>query len=154
MFVPDTIEHEFSELKCVPGYDENGIGAVVLGDLGERWNYTRLNHAFRLLMRMPQPELIALGMTRYWKGNDGLRLDVAPFVAALQHATGAEPKVMGKPSADFYGMALSLLNVRAADTIIVGDDIRGDIGRRPTMRYPRRTGPHRQIPRSGSGNRH
>lgn len=127
LFVPDTIEHEFSELSCVPGDDESDIGAVVLGDLGERWNYTRLNHAFRLLMRTPRPSLIALGMTRYWKADDGLRLDVAPFVAALQHATGAEPRVMGKPSADFYGMALSLLNVQAADTIVVGDDIRGDI---------------------------
>ena len=127
LFVPGTIEHEFSQLKCVTGFEESNVGAVVLGDLGERWDYARLNHAFRLLMQTPQPHLVALGMTRYWKAADGLRLDVAPFVVALQHATGAEPRIMGKPSTDFYNMALSLLNVQAADTIIVGDDIRSDI---------------------------
>ncbi|HEX7026086.1 MAG TPA: TIGR01458 family HAD-type hydrolase [Gammaproteobacteria bacterium] len=127
LFVPKEIEQEFSELTCVSDYDAGDIGAVVLGDLGERWDYARLNQAFRLLMRTPQPRLIALGMTRYWKADDGLRLDVAPFVVALQHASGAEPIVMGKPSTDFYGMALSLLNAQAADTIIVGDDIRSDI---------------------------
>lgn len=127
LFVPDAIEHEFSALKSVSGDAENDIGAIVLGDLGERWDYAKLNHAFRLLMRTPQPRLIALGMTRYWKAADGLRLDVAPFVVALQHATGAEPTVLGKPSADFYAMALAMLKVDAADTIIVGDDIRSDI---------------------------
>lgn len=127
LFVPVAIEHEFSALKRVSGDGENDIGAIVLGDLGERWDYARLNHAFRLLMRTPQPYLVALGMTRYWKADDGLRLDVAPFVAALQHAAGVEPTVLGKPSPDFYTMALTMLKVEAADTVIVGDDIRSDI---------------------------
>lgn len=127
LFVPAAIEHEFSGLRSVSGQRDDDIGAVVLGDLGERWDYATLNHAFRLLMRTPRPYLIALGMTRYWKAADGLRLDVAPFVVALQHATGAAPVVLGKPSTDFYGMALSLLNVQAEDTVIVGDDIRSDI---------------------------
>lgn len=127
LFVPAAIEHEFSALKCVSGDGENDIGAVVLGDLGERWDYAKLNHAFRLLMRTPRPYLVALGMTRYWKAADGLRLDVAPFVAALQHAASVEPTVLGKPSPDFYTMALATLKVDAADTIIVGDDIRSDI---------------------------
>lgn len=127
LFVPDAIEHEFAELRCVSSYEDRDVGAIVVGDLGERWDYARLNQAFRLLMRTPQPHLVALGMTRYWKADDGLRLDVAPFVVALQHATGVEPKVMGKPSMEFYNMVLSMLNVPAPDTIMVGDDIRGDI---------------------------
>lgn len=127
LFVPAAIEHEFSVLKRVSGDGKGDIGAVVLGDLGERWDYAKLNRAFRLLMRMPQPHLVALGMTRYWKAADGLRLDVAPFVTALQHAAGVEPTVLGKPSPDFYTMALALLKADAADTVIVGDDIRSDI---------------------------
>lgn len=68
-------------------------------DLGEGWDYPTLNHPFRLLMSHLQPRLIGLGMTRYWKAPDGLRVDVAPFVAALEHAAGVQPVVPGKPSA-------------------------------------------------------
>jgi ribonucleotide monophosphatase NagD (HAD superfamily) len=65
--------------------------------LGEGWDFATLNRAFRLLMAEPHPRLIALGMTRYWRAADGLRLDTAPFVVALQHATGIAPVVLGKP---------------------------------------------------------
>lgn len=46
--------------------------------------------------------LVALGMTRYWRAADGLRLDVAPFVKALEHATRCAATVIGKPSKAFH----------------------------------------------------
>jgi phospholysine phosphohistidine inorganic pyrophosphate phosphatase len=67
-------------------------------------------------------------MTRYWRAADGLRLDVGAYVSALEFASGARPVVLGKPAAAFYETALALLGCRAEDTVMIGDDIRGDIG--------------------------
>jgi HAD superfamily hydrolase (TIGR01458 family) len=72
-------------------------------------------------------KLIALGMTRYWRAEDGLRLDAAPFVKALEHASGREAIVLGKPSKEFYAGALEKIGCKAGETIMIGDDIRGDI---------------------------
>lgn len=101
--------------------------SVVVGDYGERWSFSELNRAFRLLMEKPQPVLVALGMTRYWKADDGLRLDTAPFVSALAHASGADPVVLGKPARAFFEAALARLDATASAAVMVGDDIRGDV---------------------------
>jgi phospholysine phosphohistidine inorganic pyrophosphate phosphatase len=106
---------------------DSGVDAVVIGDLGDGWDYATLNRAFRLLMTEPKPTLIALGMTRYWRADDGMRLDVAPFVKALEYAANCEAKIIGKPSSDFFDSCLTLLNQKASNTIMIGDDIVGDI---------------------------
>src|ERR1700716_3884999 len=67
---------------------ESGAASVVLGDLGTAWTFATLNRAFRLLMASPDSVLIGLGATRYWRAADGLRLDVGPFVEALECASG------------------------------------------------------------------
>ena len=103
------------------------VDAVVIGDLGRAWTFDALNGAFRCLIQKPAPALIALGMTRYWRAPEGLRLDTGPFVAALEHASGVEPVVLGKPAAAFYAAALERLGTPAATTVMIGDDIRTDI---------------------------
>jgi HAD superfamily hydrolase (TIGR01458 family) len=128
LFVPEATEAELAELELLPAGAEQGAGAVILGDLGKGWDFATLNRAFRLLMAEPRPRLIALGMTRYWRAPDGLRLDTAPFVAALQYATGIDPIVLGKPARPFFEAALKALGAEAAETLMVGDDILGDIG--------------------------
>ncbi len=127
LFVPDATQAEFDSVEAVARDTEAGVDAVVIGDLGDAWDYASLNQAFRLLMREPQPRLIALGMTRYWRGPDGLRLDVAPFVKALEHAASCEAWVAGKPAPAFFESSLALLNCAAADALMVGDDIVADI---------------------------
>ena len=126
LFMPEATQIEFSDLNLWQAGDVNPA-AVVIGDLGKVWDFEILNQAFRLLMTDARPVLIALGMTRYWQADDGLRLDVAPFVVALQHATGVAPLVMGKPDGLFYQAALKILGSQAEQTIMLGDDIRGDI---------------------------
>jgi HAD superfamily hydrolase (TIGR01458 family) len=128
LFVPQATQTEFAELHCISEPNNGQVDAIVIGDLGEAWDFATLNRAFRLLMHQPPPALIALGMTRYWRAPDGLRLDTAPFVVALQHASGVTPTVLGKPAKGFFDAALSMLGCAAADSIMVGDDIRGDIG--------------------------
>jgi len=126
LFLPEITQIEFSDFSL--WQSENDIvDAVIIGDLAEQWTYPVLNQAFRLLMQQPSPHFIALGMTRYWQANDGLRLDVAPFIVALEHATGLKAQVMGKPAKLFFQMALDMLGSSAKDTVMVGDDIRSDV---------------------------
>ena len=127
LFVPDATRDEFADFDQCDDDAEEGAQAVVIGDLGEAWDFRTLNRAFRLLMQDPDTRLLALGMTRYWRAPDGLRLDVAPFVKALEHASGREALVLGKPSKTFYESALQKLGYSAGDTLMIGDDIRGDI---------------------------
>lgn len=125
LFVPRATAAEFAGVSQAG--DEEHTDAVVLGDLGEGWDFATLNRAFRLLMADAKTPLVALGMTRYWRAGDGLRLDVGPFVRALEYATGKEAVVLGKPAAPFFEAALSRLGASAGETIMVGDDIRSDV---------------------------
>ena len=127
LFVARDTVTEFSSIE-IASHDQERVASVVVGDYGEAWDFAELNRAFRLLMQDPQPILIALGMTRYWLADDGLRLDTAPFVTALAHASGLEPVVLGKPAKPFFDSALTALGVSRKRAIMIGDDIKGDIG--------------------------
>ena len=110
------------------GLQERGdsVDAVIVGDLGERWDYDVLNRAFRQLMG--GAALIALQRNRYWETAGGLSLDAGPFVAALEYATGQEAEVVGKPSPAFFEIALGELGVPAERAAMVGDDVDADVG--------------------------
>lgn len=127
LFVPASTRADFEGLPLLEADAEEGAASVVIGDLGSGWDFATLNRAFRLLMCEPAPVLVALGMTRYWRADDGLRLDVAPFVAALERASGVEATVIGKPSRRFYASAATLLATPASQIVMVGDDIVGDV---------------------------
>jgi HAD superfamily hydrolase (TIGR01458 family) len=127
-FLDARTAEDLGEVEPLGDDAESGADAVVVGDLGDAWDFRRLNRAFRLLMAGEAVELIALGMTRYWKAEDGLRLDTAPFVKALEHAAGVEATVVGKPAPAFFDAALARLGVDASAAIMIGDDIRTDVG--------------------------
>ena len=128
LFVPEATAAEFGDLPRVAADAESGAAAVVVGDLGEAWDFATLNRAFRLLTADPRPTLVALGMARSWQDDDGLTLDNGPFVQALAFASGADPVVTGKPAADFFAAAAHRLGLAASDIVMVGDDVRGDVG--------------------------
>jgi phospholysine phosphohistidine inorganic pyrophosphate phosphatase len=110
------------------GLEERGdsVDAVIVGDLGDAWDYDVLNRAFRRLM--DGAALIALQRNRYWETTEGLSLDAGPFVAALEYACGREAEVMGKPSPAFFELALGDLGVAAERAAMVGDDVEADVG--------------------------
>lgn len=128
LFLRPSTRHEFAGLPCLPDDAERGASYVVIGDLGRHWDYATLNRAFRLLHHNPDAKLIALGMTRYWMAADGISLDVAPFVAALEHATGRTPLVFGKPAAAFFDAAVRKLGLPRDEVLMIGDDIDADVG--------------------------
>jgi phospholysine phosphohistidine inorganic pyrophosphate phosphatase len=128
LFLRQAARGEFADLPCLPEDAEHGAAYVVVGDLGDLWDYRTLNRAFRLLHNNPEARLLALGMTRYWLALDGISLDVAPFVAALSHATGREALVFGKPAARFFQAAAERLGLDAGEVLMIGDDIEADVG--------------------------
>ncbi len=126
LFIPKPTLDDF---KPIPKLErgENNPTAVVLGDYGENWTFNELNRAFTLLMAKSKPVLVALGMTRYWQASEGLRLDVGPFVKALEYASGCKAFVLGKPSIHFFEAALKILQCDPSEVFMIGDDIVGDI---------------------------
>jgi len=99
---------------------------VVVGDAGEKVTYGNLNHAFRCLME--GAGLLALERDRYWMDKDGLSLSAGPVVAALEMAAGTNATVVGKPSREFFGLALADLGLQKEEVVMIGDDIATDIG--------------------------
>lgn len=128
LFVPEATREDFTGLPLFDPRAPAAVASVVLGDLGEAWSFSRLNEAFRLLMADRAPVLVALGLTRYWRAADGLRLDAGPFVKALEYASGRDAVVLGKPSAAFFDVAVAKLGCAAAQVVMLGDDVVSDIG--------------------------
>jgi len=127
LFVPPATRGEFAEFEPLPPAAESGAAAVVIGDLGEDWDFASLNRAFRLLMVDAAVPLLALGATRYWAASDGLRLDTGAIAALLERAIGRRAEVCGKPSKRFFRAAAQSLDCRPEQVLMVGDDILGDV---------------------------
>jgi HAD superfamily hydrolase (TIGR01458 family) len=119
----DEVKRDFAELEETKA---ESADAVIIGDLGSAFGFDVLNHAFRQVMGGAQ--LIALQKNRYWMRADGLSLDVGPFVAAIEYATGREAYVVGKPARGFFEQVLAGIGVDAARAVMVGDDLESDIG--------------------------
>jgi HAD superfamily hydrolase (TIGR01458 family) len=122
LLVRDDVKEDFAELEEV----DSGVETVVVGDLGEAFDYAVLNRAFGHLME--GAELIALQKNRYWMRPGGLTLDVGPFVAALEYAARVDAFVVGKPSAGFFATILAGVPVEASAAAMVGDDVEFDVG--------------------------
>lgn len=119
LLIHSALEPEFAALDC------ESPNAVLLGDAEERFDYAHLNRAFRVLM--DGGTLLAMGNNHYFQDRDGLSLDIGPFVAALEYASGREAVILGKPSADFYAVAVASLGCEAKQTVMVGDDALADV---------------------------
>jgi HAD superfamily hydrolase (TIGR01458 family) len=121
LVMDEEVKGDFAELE-----EASDAQAVIVGDLGDAFGYDVLNRAFRQVVA--GAELIALQKNRYWLRADGLSLDVGPFVAALEYATGREAYVVGKPARGFFDEVLRGLDVDAGAAAMVGDDVESDIG--------------------------
>src|SRR6266849_2113130 len=98
---------------------------VVIGGAEELLTYQAMNAAFRMLM--DGAVLLATHTNLYWRDSDGLRLDSGPYVYALELATGKHATVLGKPDRAFFEQALLSIGVKAAEAVMVGDDLESDV---------------------------
>ena len=125
--VAEDLMEEFEGIEI----SEKNPDYVVLGDIGSRMDYEIMNKLFKFLMG--GSELIALRKSKFTRGNEGLRIDVGAFVEALEYASGKQAKVIGKPSRQFFNLAVHDIRVQAgqrwlsAEFAMVGDDIESDI---------------------------
>ncbi len=124
LLVPEATKKEFPGLEA--GADDPAVRYVVIGDLGSEGMFEKLNGAFRLLHGRPDWQLVSLGMTHYWQAPDGIRLDVAPFTAALECATGRKAVTMDRPAKQVFRQAADRLGLPPADILMVGDDLQAD----------------------------
>jgi len=103
---------------------EESPQAVLVGDIGEELTYDKLNRSFRFLL--DGAAFIALAQNRYFRGEDGLCLDVGSIVAALEYATQRKSVLVGKPAAEFFALAGKSLGVPAESIAVIGDDLESD----------------------------
>jgi HAD superfamily hydrolase (TIGR01458 family) len=103
----------------------NDVDFVIIGDAGQNFTFDRLNLALRLIL--DGAEILALEQDRYWQESDGLVLSTGPFVAALEYATGKKAELMGKPSSEFFQMALKDMGAQPEQAAMIGDDILTDV---------------------------
>jgi phospholysine phosphohistidine inorganic pyrophosphate phosphatase len=102
--------------------------AIILGDLGEHWSYALLQQAHEHLR--DGAEFITCSRDRAYRKADRLVLDVGPFVAALEYASGCAALLAGKPSPVIYEAALRQLHlpeVERSRVVMIGDDLHSDI---------------------------
>lgn len=110
---------EFSDL------DQSRPNAVIVTDAAELFNYQQLNQAFSLLM--DGAVLLGIGRNRYFKSAGQLQLDAGPFIQALEYAADVKAQIIGKPDASFFQAAVSSLNVRPNEVLMIGDDVASDV---------------------------
>jgi HAD superfamily hydrolase (TIGR01458 family) len=105
---------------------EDSPQAVLVGDIGDDLTYNALNRAFRFLL--DGAAFITLARNRYFRGADGLNLDVGSVVAALEYATQKDAVLIGKPARDFFLLACQNLRSLPNATVVIGDDLEADVG--------------------------
>lgn len=104
---------------------------VVIGDIGAKMNFEMMNKVFQLVMG--GAELIALQKNRFFRSSRGLQIDAGAFVAALEYASDKQARIIGKPSRQFFNLAVHDIRIEAGERwlsakfAMVGDDIESDI---------------------------
>jgi HAD superfamily hydrolase (TIGR01458 family) len=98
---------------------------IVIGDIGNAWSYALLNEVFNCLVH--GAKLIAIHKNRFWQTEHGLQMDIGGFIDGLEYASGTKSMIIGKPSTDFFQIALDHMGLQANQAVMIGDDIDVDI---------------------------
>ncbi len=118
----EDVKKDFKEFQ----EDEISPEFVIIGDIGNKWNYDLMNKLFKYILN--GAKMIALHKGKYWLTEKGFQMDIGAFIHGLEYATNKNALVLGKPSQNFFSAAISKLNVEAYQAAIIGDDIETDIG--------------------------
>ncbi len=117
----DNCSRDFAEFPREDHYPK----FIVIGDIGDQWDYPLMNRLFGLVM--DGATILALHKGRYWQRPDGLRMDIGAFITGLEYVTNKPAVVVGKPSSSFFQLALEDMNCKPAEVVMVGDDLYNDI---------------------------
>lgn len=122
LLLADDVKKDFKELR----QSNTAANYIVIGDIGNAWSYTLLNEVFNCLVN--GAKLIAIHKNRFWQTEHGLQMDIGGFIDGLEYASGVKAMIIGKPSADFFQIALDDMGLNPIDVAIIGDDIDADVG--------------------------
>lgn len=123
LLMAEDVLRDFAEVRQT---EVEQADVIVLGDIGDRLDYSLLNRIFNRMMQ--GADLVAIHRNRFWQTEHGLRMDIGGFIAALEYCTGRPAVVMGKPSRDFFGVALRDMDLNADQVALIGDDLESDVG--------------------------
>lgn len=118
----DDVKKDFAEFR----QSNTEAEYIAIGDIGNAWSYDLLNEVFTCLMH--GAKLIAIHKNRFWQTEHGLQMDIGGFVDGLEYASGTKAMIIGKPSKDFFQIALDHMGLQANQAAMIGDDIDADIG--------------------------
>ena len=59
--------------------------------------------------------------------SEGFNLDTGAFVQLLEYGSGKTARVIGKPSPDFFRLAIDQIDCSSEQVVVVGDDVTTDI---------------------------
>jgi HAD superfamily hydrolase (TIGR01458 family) len=122
LLVPDEVRGDLAGIE----EDTRAPDWVLVGDIGPRFDFDTLNQAFRWLRGGAR--LLALHKSPCWNpsAEAGWVLDAGAFVAALEYGAGVTAQVVGKPSPDFFRLALQDLGLEPGRVLVIGDDVDAD----------------------------
>jgi HAD superfamily hydrolase (TIGR01458 family) len=106
-------------------FDQTDPNVVLIGDAADGFSYANLNRAFQLCM--DGAPLLGVGYNRYFKSGDHYMMDAGAFIRAVEFAADVEATILGKPSPEFFEQAMASTAVDRAHTLMVGDDVLGDV---------------------------
>jgi len=130
LLLPEDSQKDFAGFEVTDNQPE----VVVVGDLGEQFNFNILNSAFLAVKAGAQ--LVALQKGRYWQKKDGLAMDAGAFVAALEYATETEAELIGKPNRAYFDIALGDIGLDPSRVAMIGDSLDADIGGAQALGMP------------------
>lgn len=122
LLLTEDVKKDFEHIR----QSDTAADHIVIGDIGDAWSYRLLNEVFNCLMNGAQ--LIAIHKNRCWQTEQGLQMDIGGFVQALEYASGVTAMIIGKPSADFFQIAIDDMQLKPAEVVMIGDDIDADVG--------------------------
>src|ERR1700748_2640428 len=83
--------------------------------------YGALNRSFRFLLDK-KVAFLTRARNRYYRGSEGLCLDVGATVAALEYAAERRAVLVGKPAPEFFLVACRSMGIAPEETIVIGAD--------------------------------
>jgi len=131
LLLADDVKKDFAEFRQPqssqsPQSSDSAADYIIIGDIGDAWSYPLLNEVFQSLIN--GAKLIAIHKNRFWQTAHGLQMDIGGFVHALEYASGTSALLIGKPSPDFFHMALASMALLPEQVAMLGDDIDADVG--------------------------
>jgi len=122
LLLADDVKKDFSDFA----QSDTKANYIVVGDIGNAWSYPLLNEIFNSLMQ--GAKLIAIHKNRFWQTEQGLQMDIGGFIEGLEYASASKAMIIGKPSANFFQIALDDMGLNPEEVAIIGDDIDVDVG--------------------------